>query len=364
MGDKLTRLETIYLSVWSVMGTGILAIPFAIGQFTIRDGWLSVTVVLFTGLSIILVAIIHNRCFPQQSVMQGLTLSFGRIFGRAFGLWYALCLYLIAATVWRELIVFLEVTVYPKTALSLLAAVLVFPIFYGLHKGIKSVGLFSDFLAPLAVVVSAVFVILSMEDVQLSSLRPILTDGLTPVLRGAVVPGITYVLEPLVILQLVQDLNRSKSLPWDFAIVVALVFCFLLALEVVSIGVLGGAIAGLRYPILEVIRVIKISEFIERLDTLYVMAVLASIYIKLAVFIYAFCKAMEELFGLSSQKVVIWPATLLVWAGSMFLFKDVDSMGQFIILTTPAYFIFTFVVLPVLSAGVYRFFHPKPHETS
>jgi spore germination protein KB len=66
------------------------------------------------------------------------------------------------------------------------------------------------------------------------------------------------------------------------------------------------------------------------------------------VFHYAFCKALEELFHLSSYRVIVWTGALATWAGSMFLFPDATAVAEFITFATPAYFIVTLLCIPVL----------------
>ncbi|QSO50477.1 endospore germination permease [Alicyclobacillus curvatus] len=347
MPNKLTRIETLLLMFWTIMGTGILAIPFAIGHFTTRDGWLSPLFLPLPGLTMVIVAVVYAR-FNQGNLIQSLRQSFGLFIGGGIGVWYTLCLFIITATVWRELTEFMGTTVYPDTPVPLVSSMLVFPISYGVHKGIKSIGSFGEFLAPLALIVTTAVVLFSIMDMHLDSLFPTLADGWRPILRGSVVPSITYALEPLVIVQIVQDLNSRKTLGRDLIITLFFVVIALVLIEVVVIAVLGSSVGELTYPILEVIRSISVGEFIERLDTFYVMGVLSTIYIKLAVFHYAFCKALEELFHLSSYRVIVWTGALAAWAASMFLFPDTNAVAEFITFATPAYFIVTLLCIPVL----------------
>ncbi len=360
MPNKLTRIETLLLTFWTIMGTGILAIPFAIGHFTTRDGWLSPLFLPLPGLAMVVVAVIYTR-FNQDNLVRSLHQSLGRFIGGAIGLWYTLCLFLITATVWRELVEFMGTTVYPDTPIPILSSVLIFPISYGVFKGIKSIGSFSEFLAPLALLVTTAVVLFSTTNLHINSLFPTLADGWKPVLRGSIVPSITYALEPLVVLQLVQDLNSRKTLGRDLVLALLFVVTALVLIEVIVIGILGSSVGELTYPILEVIRAISVGDFIERLDTFYVMGVLSTIYIKLAVFHYAFCKALEELFRLSSYRVAVWSGALAAWAGSIFLFSDANSVAEFITFATPAYFILTLLCTPLLPS-MRQMFRKKPRS--
>lgn len=362
MTEKLSRLQTIYLVFWVVMGTGIIAIPFAIGQFTTRDGWISTAMVLLTGPLTVFVVLLYQRFFPNTNLIPAFSQVFGTVIGKVMALVYVLCLYVTVATVWRELVGFLDVTVYPRTPINVLSAILVVPISYGAYKGIAAIGLFSEFLAPLAGLVVLIFTLFSLNNVHFQAMSPVLIDGWTPILRGAMVPAVTYILEPLVFLQMIEHLASPKTLAWDIAIALAFVFCLLMVIEIVTVGTLGEATRDLRYPVLEVVRSISIANFIERLDTLYGMGVMATIYIKISVFQYAFCSALSDLFGLSGHKVIVWTASILVFTSSVFLFSDAYTIGEFIIFTTPVYFIATFVFMPMLTVLFKAFQKPKQRQ--
>ena len=124
---------------------------------------------------------------------------------------------------------------------------------------------------------------------------------------------------------------------------------------VVTIGVVGQPTNYLTYPVLEVVRSIRIGRNLERLDTLYVMGVMSTILIKLFVFHYAWCEGMKDVFKLSSHRIVTLSGGLLVWAGSIACFRSIEDEKEFMTYVAPAYFVVTLVGIPLLAVLVMAF---------
>lgn len=122
--------------------------------------------------------------------------------------------------------------------------------------------------------------------------------------------------------------------------------------EVVITSVLGEQRINSLFPILEVVRTIQFSEFLERLDPLYVMGTTLLILIKVAVYNYSFCTGMEQVFRLKSYTAVVWGGVLPLWAASLFFWRDSASLAEYILFTVPVYYIGTMFGLPVLAVVV------------
>lgn len=352
MGDKLSRLQLANLVFWIVMGTGVLALPATTGYFTARDGWLSALVASIGGFVSVAVVFVYSKVFPGLNLVQSFETAFGRWFGALVGLWYVLWLFITISGIWRELSVFIEVTAYQKTPLIVLSAALVIPIVYIVYQGLQTIGMFSEFLTPLAVVFTFLFVVLTFNYIDWSQFRPILASGWTPVIRGSLV-SMTFAMEPLILLQAFSTLNKPQDLASTMLLAYGGIMGLSLLVEIVSIGTLGGAIRNLNYPVLEVIRNISfLKHFIERIDTFYVMAVVAILFIKLAVFQYVFATSIQQIFRLSHYRTIVWTSTIATWSGSIILFRDSRELAELIVFALPVYFTLTLAGLPLLSIVV------------
>lgn len=350
--QQLSHFQFIAILLWSVMGTGILTLPWAIGQFVIRDSWISALMLLFVPVLASGVALLFVRTFPGQSLVEGLMTALGPWFGRAGALWFLIWLFLLNAMVLRELLVYVENSILPYTPINILSGLAVVAMAYVTASKIEVIGRIAAFFTPTAFLITAVLLALAVPHMDFSRLLPVFADGWRPVLRGSVIPW-SWAAETLSALQFATALsNKGKFIGRDFLIVGLLMTILGGMAEVVITSVLGEQRINSLFPILEVVRTIQFSEFLERLDPLYVMGTTLLILIKVAVYNYSFCTGMEQVFRLKSYTAVVWGGVLPLWAASLFFWRDSASLAEYILFTVPVYYIGTMFGLPVLAVVV------------
>ncbi|RIV18047.1 hypothetical protein D2Q93_14560 [Alicyclobacillaceae bacterium I2511] len=355
METGVTRIQFVSLMVWLLMATGLLTLPFAIAHFTIQDGWLVAFVFLAGAAVSIGVVVNYAHSFPGQSLTQGLTTAFGPWLGRLAGAWVVIWFYTSIATVYRELGLFLGTTVLPHSAPYHINALMALAIAAGLWLGLPSIARAAEFITPLATVFLVLILALALQNLDWNQFHPFFADGFTPVLRASLLPATTFACELVVSLQLLPRLNQPGKLGRDLWLAAGLVSLLLLISEFAVIGTLGNSIVYLNYPVMEVVRSVRVGEFIERLDTFYVMGVVAVLFLKLALLAYAGLSALQEVVSLSRHSIptlaMAW--TACVWASSILFFRDGLAVGHYIIFVTPAYFTATLVLLPLLASTVH-----------
>ncbi|CAM3898829.1 GerAB/ArcD/ProY family transporter [Alicyclobacillus pomorum] len=352
---QISRFQIVLALIWSTLGTAIITLPPAIAQFTVRDGWIVSLLFAVGGLLSASVAALFVHALPNRSLTSGLIHALGPRLGRVFGLWFLVWLYLINSTILRRVELFVGTTILPQTPEYLLGFAGMIAVSYAVYMGAEVVMRNGEFITPLAFIVAPVLFGLSLQHVDVHQLMPVLADGWKPVLRGAVTPDLTFALELLIGLQFVQALRNSRTLPKDMIIAAGILTVAATVITVITIGVVGQSANYLAYPVLEAVRSIRVGRNLERLDTLYVMAVMSTILIKLAVFHYAWCEGMKDVFKLSSHRIVALSGGLLVWAGSVACFGSQEEVIHFTIFVAPAYFVVTLVGIPLLTVMVMAF---------
>ncbi|MCF8567072.1 spore germination protein [Alicyclobacillus tolerans] len=351
---QISRLQFVYLMLWLILGTGIVLLPFAIAQFTIRDGWI-VPVFFFMGTAFAAgVSVLFIRTFPNQTLMNGLETAFGSWIGRLFGIWLIVWFLIASSMLLRELSVFVENTALPKTPLYIISATIIIPIAYGVFQGLEVLGRLAEFLTPIAMILAFSLALVSLQNVDFSHLRPVLANGWTPVLRAAVLPATSFPFEFIFALQFVKALRGGKTFGRDLMLVGGFLSVAGMLIEGIVISVLGPAVTYLPIPVGEVVRGVRIGQFVERLDTIYAMGVIATMAVKISVFLYAMISSLQDVFRLPTTKNVTWPAGVAVWAANVVFFHNAPELQEFMVYTTPAYFGFSLVVLPLVAISVYR----------
>lgn len=60
MHIQLSKQQFLFLSIWLVLGTGILLLPAAVGRFVMRDGWITAALSVIGGLAIVAVVFLFT----------------------------------------------------------------------------------------------------------------------------------------------------------------------------------------------------------------------------------------------------------------------------------------------------------------
>ena len=351
---QISRLQFFYLMLWVIMGTGITVLPFSIAQFTVRDGWM-IPLFFFLGTVISAgVSVWFIRTFPNQSLLIGFETAFGTWIGRAIGIWILVWFLIHNGLLLRELSIFVEITSLPRTPFYIISAVIIIPITYGVFHGLEVISRLVEVITPIALILSLLIAILSLQNVDVSQLRPVLANGWTPVLRAAVLPSTSFSLQLIMALQVIKSLHNGKTFGRDLLLVGAILALAGVLIEGIITSVLGPASTYLALPVGEVVRGIRIGQFVERLDTIYVMGAMATMTFKISFFLYAMTLTMKEVFRLPTTKNMALPAGVAVWTANILFFHNSPDLHDFMLYTSPAYYVFTLLVLPLLAISFQR----------
>lgn len=331
------------------MGNGILFLPSALAQFVVRDGWMSAILLIISTSFLAGVAALYVRTFSSHSLVQSLIIALGPWLGRFLGIYYLLWLSISTCMFLRKFTFYVEDTILPQTPSYVLAGLFIIPIAYATWHGIEVIGRLAEILTPLAMLVTAGLSVLMMRHMDFTHITPILADGWTPVLRGAVIPWrfSTELMLCLMFLPNVKD--PSKSLGKNLFLIGLVLTVSGVFAEVLIVGILGQQVTFSEYPILEAVRTIQLGAFLSRLDPLYAMGTVSILILKLTIYQYAWFLALKDLLHLPSYRPIVTSGTFALWAGSMILFHDLPSLDRYGIDTVPAFFASALVLLPLLS---------------
>jgi spore germination protein KB len=367
MKIQISRMQLVFLMIWMVAATGMLALPTNIGRFTIHDGWLVSFFFLAGTLFAAALSALFVRMFPGQSLTDALRSAFGPWLGFLLGLWMVIWYYIILSTILRELVLFIGTPVLTKTPLHIIGAVIMIPVAYGVSMGIEVLGRVAELVTPVFLFILAATILLSLMQADFSQLKPVLAEGWSPVWKASVTTVTVFSMELIISLQWVPYLRDRQTLGRDLLISGGIISAISLLIMIAIISVEGPAYAYLSYPILELVRSVRIGKFIERLDTLYVMAVIVTMFLKISAVHYAFCTCVQQVFRLASHRTIVLSASAAVWAGSVYLFQSSVQVSEFIQFVGPGYFIFTIVLIPLLAIVVYgirKRGNSRPKETA
>jgi len=348
MDQQISRRQFSYLIYSQVIGLNMLIISFMISQSTVRDAWMVGPTFMIGPAMISLVIAWFIRTFPSQTLVEGFEKAFGRWLGPVFTSWVLVWLFIVTSIDTLETTHFVNTTLFPRTPAYLISLLLIVPVAYAVYMGLEVVGRLAEIILPVMLFITVALFLMAYQHAEISHLKPVLADGFSPVLRATLSPT-TFSMKFLIALFMVRSLRKGSPIGRDLfitGVVVALTGTFA---EFTTTVVLGQIRQYSIFPILEIVRTVRIGEFVQRLDTFYVITIITTTFLNLAALLYAISVGIKQLFKLDSYRHVVWSSGMVVWAGSVFLFHDIEKEKYFLLHTAPGYYYFTAIGLPTLA---------------
>ena len=345
---QFTWFQYVVFMVTINLGTALTGTPSLISNYTVRSGWIAALLMSIGVIVSASIVEIFIRIFPKKTLNQAYQQAFGKKVGWIFGLWMVFWFYVTDCIVFKEVMMFLGDAIFPNTPAYLLGLPMLVLMFFVLWLDIQVIARMIEFSLPI-IIGLLVVIPLAMMNLDIKLLFPLAPDSWSDVWKASVSPIFTYTIELMVSLMLVDVIPDEKRLSQYLLLAGGIIVAIHMVGELMIILVLGDASKNLIYPVLEIVRSIRIGKYIERLDTIIVMGIITSGFFKLSLFHYGMVKSLQEISFVTSKRSVIYLTAVAIWAGSEALFPTNKDAMEALLKFTPSYFIFSLLLLPLFA---------------
>lgn len=342
-------MEKISPRQLTLMGTGmtfnatLISLPAQLAGVAKQNAWIVYPVTAATILlSIWALARVSAR-FPSHDLM-GSLIERHPLAGRLIALILIAFFYVVLVRDLRMIIDFTNITLLPSTPLSVIGILFIITIISIARGGTEMLARMTDlFFIPLCFVILSLPLLLGKE-VQLHFLKPVLDEGVMPILTG-VWYTFPYIGEVLII----PFLFTGKTFRFKFGLHALLFGTLLLEiLLVLNLTVLGTHLTGrFMYPNHELVRQIRITDFLDRFDLILVAIYLPAITTKIAFGLYFVCHVLKQMMPTLSARALVAPAGLFSLVASFWFFENSIQLLNFN-RTWPLLSIVPIYVIPLL----------------
>jgi spore germination protein KB len=314
-----------------------------------KDMWLAVIIGIAFSLLMLMIYAKLLSMFPEKDIFDILKLVFGNFIGKAISLlfiWYALHLGSLVLYNFSEFIVTvgLEETprVVPVSVIMLLCA-------WGVKEGIEVLGRWGEIMFPFLFIIIFLSTVLSIPNMRLNNVLPILEGGIKPVIKGALFTFSFPFTETVIFIMFLSCLKGRKSIFKAFLLGLLIAGSILTVIAARNIMVLGAYILSLSYyPSFNTIARINTGHFLQRLESAISIVFLIAGYIKISMCLLGASKGISKLFNLKDYRFIVIPTALLILNLSFLVSKDMmESVKWNIEVYRPYASIFE-VILPSL----------------
>lgn len=347
--DRVSRYQ---LFLMGAMYTHVLSIKYlhtqVIGSAK-QSAWL---VYPLTYLLVLLSLALFSgilRKNPEQTLLNALSTQFPRASKGVVFFYLCFFLYILARDL-ETLTHIINTYLLPMTPLIIIASLIIALAILSARSGLQTIGRMTEVFFPVFVIIILITPVVLAPQMQVRFLSPIWDESLYPLLRGVWLT-LGYLGEIIIIPLIVIGSHYSVK-----QVASSLLFSVFLseASMVMTILILGPELTGhLLEPSLELVRLIRISDFLDRFDLPIVAIWLPCVILKISLTLYAASRAFHFLFPAIDYRVI---PTYLGIFGLSFTMWFYDNPLQILSLNEwwPAAIVFVGFLLPLLLRFVIR----------
>jgi len=351
---KISSFQMALLIVPTIIATAVLVVPAITGKFAGRDLWISPILASLNGFFTTFIAYRLHKYFPKETVIQYSGHIIGRLPGKAIGLVYLFFFLHVCGIICREYADFVIGSFLPKTPMTIVIGSLVLVCAFAIHGGVEVLGRAAQLLVPLFMLPPLLFFLL-LQDFKIENIFPIMEHGIMPSLLGAVVPQAWFSEIFLISMLLPFLTDHEKGGKSSMAAVIFSMF-ILVFTNIVNIFLFGGTVSAYTYPVFTAFRYIGLASFFEHLESFVIAFWVLGIFIKIAVFYYAFVLGTAQWLRLSDYRPLTLPLGFLVTIFSIWVSPNEQDMSKFLGTIIPFYIptFMTFIPMLLLLIAIIR----------
>lgn len=319
------------------IGTALL-VPMsqiAVAAGSRQDSWLAEILSLAIQLVMLRVVLKLAMRFPGMEFASCLKEICGSFLGNFIALLYIWFFIFSSAAFLREITSFSIAMIYIETPPFVISLIILFTAGYIAFLGLEVIARTNEIILPIIIILYFTAFFLLLKEINWDNLKPVLENGVIPILRGAFVSSGSFVFVAFVAVAL-PYINKPRECRRSLALGSIIQGVAVIFATIVVIGVMGPGLAqSTLYRGYLAVRYISYANFVEHLDPIALSIFVLSRVIKISVFFYASCLVTGQLFNLKSYRFLYIPAGIVILIFSRVFFRDAAQLNRFFVTIWP-----------------------------
>ncbi|WP_458464653.1 GerAB/ArcD/ProY family transporter [Paenibacillus sp.] len=353
---KISGRQAVVIIVNYMLGAGILTLPRTAGKAVgTPDFWISILLsgLIITGVGLIMVTLC--RRFPEKTVFQFTREITGRWIAYILGCAMIMYFMVIAAF---EIRVMADVTgmyLLERTPTWAIVMVFMWIGIYLISGGLAVLVRVFEIILPITLIIFVIEILLSNQLFEIGNLRPVLGDGIMPVIKGLKPSLLSYTGYEvmLVMTAYMQDPKKSnKAMTWGLMIS-TMIYLITVVMVVGSLSLDG--IKTRTWPTLDLVRSFEIQGLIfERFESLLLVIWIMQIFSTMAITHYCASVGIRDLFRMKKMQVIMYSLLPFIYVTAMMpkTVNETFALGD--MLGNASVFLFAILPLVLLLLSLIR----------
>lgn len=319
------------------------------GSHAKQDAWLAIIIAILWSTILFLMFSRILSLYPGKDLFDILQIVMGKFMGKIVSIlmiWFAFHL---GTLVLRNLSEFTNTVVLPDTPVVLPMLSFIILIIWGAKEGIEVLGRWSEFFIWIVIIIFIFYSILSFSEMDINKLKPILNNGLNPILKGAF-STLTFPFGEIVVFTMVfSNINKVKNYNKTFILALLISGSIIFMSITRNLLILGSdTLSRTYFPSFLTISLIHIGSLFQRLEMLVTIEFLVCIFIKISICLIAACNGISKVMGFYDYRFLATPISLLMLNFSFIIYKSNMEMTSWAFNIWPYYSFLFEVILPFI----------------
>ncbi|QZY55112.1 GerAB/ArcD/ProY family transporter [Crassaminicella profunda] len=343
--SSISNKQAISIIFFFIIGESSILLP---GLSAKKDLWLSILLSFFMILPFIFVYSRLFTIFPGKDLFDVIKICFGNFIGKGIILlytWYALDL---SALVLRDFGQFVNTINLIKTPIMVSLICIMFLCIWIIKEGIEVMGKFSEIFFILPMILLIIVILFLIPNMNLNNIRPLLYNGIKPVMKGAYEVFIYPFGEIVIFTTIFSSFKEKKSIYsiYLYSLLLGGIFLFLTSLTIILTLGINNALS-LYFPGYATVGHVHIGDILQRIEAISALVFLLGGFIKVSIYLFAACKGVAKIFDCSNYKFIVTPIALLILNLTYFEFENIMSFNEWIFDVWIYYAFLFIVILPI-----------------
>ncbi|MEQ8201866.1 MAG: endospore germination permease [Syntrophomonadaceae bacterium] len=359
--NQISNLQVFCLLQASLIPTAYLFIPMLTIHSAHNGAWLAFLLsVLPTALLAYLYTYVvrkSSRPFPAS-----LEEHLGKLLGKIIGFSYILVFFFATVFSITYFTALISSSIVPDTPLSIYIGAMLLVSYSALKSGMENIARVIELLFFLSFFPTIILVVISMvQSPDIRALLPVVQTSYLD-LGSAILYSVCISGELIAILTFAffsnDKPNIARFLKW-----VVIAYAALISLTTAAILMdFGPDYANhISFPIFKLIRTIKISDFIQNIDIIFISIFIMSIFTSVCVKWFLTCFSIQQVFGLRDYRFLAAPTAVMIGVATLMTGKNIVVIQTIVHQILPYLYGVFFVIIPCL-LGLVLVFKPVPTD--
>lgn len=343
--EVISSKQGIFMIVLFILN-GSLMLPTAIEAK--KDLWIAILVSLAFSIPIIFIYSKLLSTFPGKDLFDILEYTFGKYFGKLFSIAYIWFAFHLASIILRDFGEYFRSAALPETPIIIMLIGPTILCIWIVKEGVEVFGRLASLLVVIIFIIIFFLAALLIPEINLYNIRPILADGIKPVVKGAYSTFTFPFAETILFTMVLSSLKNKKGYFKVYLIGLLIGGLILFSTSFIEISVLGIHWYSILYFTgYEILTRIDIGEIFKRVEIIGGLVFSVVTFIKLSICFFGATKGIAKLFNYKDYRFIVTPMALLLLNSSILIYDSIMELVEWSSEIYPYYAIPFQIIIPI-----------------